>query len=389
MKTESPDLRHRPAPQQPEWAEDPRLSAVLERLRARPGLVRIEDVDRLNGLLALVAAGEAGVVIAGDCAEDPGRCDAGTVSAQKALIDTVAEVLASATGKPVVRVGRIAGQFAKPRSRPTEVVGGRELPVYRGHLINGPGETPDDRVHDPGRLLACHDAARTVLEHLGWHPGRGGPSRTASLWTAHEALVLDYEVPALRRTADGRTLLTSTHWPWVGDRTRHPGGAHVALLSGIANPVACKVGPSATVEQVLEVCARLDPDRTPGRLTLVSRQGAGGANALYRLVMAVRAAGHPVIWMSDPMHGNTIRTPSGLKTRYVPAIVREVREFRMAVQAAGGIAGGLHLEATHEPVTECVSDASEIDRVGDRYTSLCDPRLDPAQAVAVASAWNL
>ncbi|MDE3723784.1 3-deoxy-7-phosphoheptulonate synthase [Nocardiopsis sp. N85] len=388
MKTESPDLRRRTALQQPDWGDDPRLPEVRERLRARPGLVRIEDVDRLSGLLARVASGEARVVTAGDCAEDPERCGPEAVGAQEFLVGALAEVLEATTGRPVVRVGRIGGQFAKPRSRPTEIVEGRELPVYRGHLVNAPEPTPTGRAHDPERLLACHDAARTVLEHLGRRSGPTGPARTPSLWTAHEALVLDYEVPALRRTPDGRTLLTSTHWPWVGDRTRHPEGAHIALLSGVANPVACKVGPSATVEELLEVCDRLDPERRPGRLTLISRQGVGGTEALRRLVAAVRAAGHPAIWMSDPMHGNTVRTPSGLKTRYVSAIVREVREFQAAVRAAGGIAGGLHLEATHEPVTECVSDASRVDRVADRYTSLCDPRLNPAQAVAVASAWT-
>lgn len=389
MKTESPDLRHRPAHQQPDWAGHPRLSAIRERLRERPGLVRIEDVEQLNGLLARVAMGEARVVIAGDCAEDPNLCAPEAVAAQEGLIHAMAGVLEETTGRPVVRVGRIAGQFAKPRSLPTEVVKGRELPVYRGHLVNGPEPTPAGRAHDPGRLLTCHDAAHTVLDHLGWRSGRDGPARRPSLWTAHEALVLDYEVPALRPTTDGRTLLTSTHWPWVGDRTRDPEGAHIALLSGIANPVACKVGPSATVKGLLEVCARLDPDRRAGRLTLVSRQGVGGSESLHRLVTAVRSAGHRAIWLSDPMHGNTIRTPSGLKTRYVSAILREVREFQATVGSAGGVAGGLHLETTHEPVTECVSNASLVDRVTDHYTSLCDPRLNPVQAIAVASAWTV
>jgi 3-deoxy-7-phosphoheptulonate synthase len=173
----------------------------------------------------------------------------------------------------------------------------------------------------------------------------------------------------------------------VGERTRHPLGAHVALLSAIANPVASKVGPDATETDLLELCGRLDPRREPGRLTLIARMGPVASETLPPLVGAVRKAGHPAIWLCDPMHGNTVQAPGSRKTRFVEAITQEVRTFQEAVVQAGGVAGGLHLEATPDPVTECVADETELEQVGRRYTSLCDPRLNPRQAVAVAAEW--
>ncbi|UPT22065.1 3-deoxy-7-phosphoheptulonate synthase [Thermobifida alba] len=383
-----PVTRLGPAPQQPDWADDPRLPAARRELALLPPLVRPEDVDRLRLLLARVAAGEALVVLAGDCAEDPAESTAADVAAKTGLVETLARMVGSASGKPVVRAARIAGQFGKPRSRSTETVGGRELPVYRGHLVNSPEPDPELRRPDPLRLVACYRAAAEIMGHLGWRPDLPRHDADAPVWTSHEALLLDYEVPLLRRTGDGRVLLASTHWPWVGERTRSADGAHIALLSGIANPVACKVGPTTETDELLEVCERLDPRRVPGRLTLIARMGAGVvARRLPPLVEAVRAAGHPVVWLTDPMHGNTVRTPSGLKTRYVEAIVREVQEFHSAVRSAGGVPGGLHLEATPQDVTECVPDRFHVDRVPAKYTSLCDPRLNPDQAVAVAAAW--
>jgi 3-deoxy-7-phosphoheptulonate synthase len=210
------------------------------------------------------------------------------------------------------------------------------------------------------------------------------------VWTSHEALILDYELPMVRRAEDGRTLLTSTHWPWIGERTRQLDGAHVNLLATVDNPVACKIGPAVTAAEVVALCDRLDPHREPGRLTFIARLGAPlVTERLPRLVAAARSSGHPVIWMCDPMHGNTTTTPSGHKTRLVRAVQQEVRDFRAAVVSEGGVPGGLHLETTPTAVHECVSDESEIGRVGTgRYTTLCDPRLNLDQALAVVSAWN-
>jgi 3-deoxy-7-phosphoheptulonate synthase len=373
-----------PANQQPDWATSPDL--VAHKLSKLPGIVCGEDVDSLRELLALVAAGNAHVIQVGDCAEDPVHCVPEYLRPKLALMESLAAGLRSATGKPVVRVGRIAGQFAKPRSRAYEWVNGRRIPVFRGHLVNAPDADPLLRRADPERMLSCYQAALAAAEYLrACSPGPGADS----VWTSHEALVLDYEVPLTRLCAD-RRLLTSTHWPWVGDRTRQPGGAHVRLLSALANPVACKVGPTMTVPDLLKVCELLDPEREPGRLTLIARMGAGTvAERLPLLVRAVRTRGYPVSWLCDPMHGNTLTTPGGRKTRTVTAITQEVREFCSAVRTAKGVAGGLHLEATAEPVRECVWHPSEIDtHDGRAYTTLCDPRLDIAQARAVVRAWQ-
>jgi 3-deoxy-7-phosphoheptulonate synthase len=298
-------------------------------------------------------------------------------------------VLTYGASTPVVKLGRIAGQYAKPRSRPTETVGGVELPVYRGHLVNSPEPDPVSRRPDPTRLVSGYEAASAAMTNLGWPDA--GPIRTRiepPVWTSHEALLLDYEVPLLRPAPDGR-LLSSTHWPWIGERTRQLHGAHVSLLAQVVNPVACKVGPGMTVDDLVALCAVLDPDREPGRLTLIARMGGGAvADRLGPLVAAVRAAGHPVIWLVDPMHGNTVSAPNGRKTRYVETIVREIEIFQRVVRAAGGTPGGLHLETSSEDVTECVLNESYVEEVGQRYTSFCDPRLNPLQAVSVVSSWT-
>ncbi|QIJ65856.1 3-deoxy-7-phosphoheptulonate synthase [Streptomyces sp. JB150] len=384
------DIRYEQALQQPPWEDEEQLLRVRKELAARPPLVGAEDVRTLHSMLARVAAGEAHVVQAGDCAEDTAECTPGYVARKAGLLNLLAGSLEMDTCLPVVRVGRLAGQFGKPRSRPTERVGDRELPVYRGHMVNSPEPDPEARRPDPQRLLSGYEAARDAMGYLGWLGAPGTARIGAPVWTSHEALLLDYEVPMLRRQEDGRLLLTSTHWPWIGERTRQLDGAHVALLAEVVNPVACKVGPGMTVDELLALCELLDPRREPGRLTLIARMGAGTvAERLPSLVAAVRAAGHPVIWLTDPMHGNTVSTPDGLKSRYVETVTREVDEFQHAVAAAGGVAGGLHLETTPDDVTECVRDASEVGLVGERYTSFCDPRLNPAQALSVVSAWWL
>ncbi|GGZ97876.1 3-deoxy-7-phosphoheptulonate synthase [Streptomyces echinoruber] len=384
-----PGVRSRPARQQPDWGGNEEIRPVREELARSPALVGVSDVLALRDLLARVAAGRAHVVQAGDCAEDPAECTAGYVARKAGLLDVLAGHLKMITHRPVVRVGRMAGQFAKPRSRPTEVIGGRELPVYRGHMVNDPEPDPELRRPDPRRLLTCYAAAREAAGHLGWIGGRRPSEICPPVFTSHEALLLDYELPLVRREPAGRLLLTSTHWPWIGERTRQPDGAHVALLSQVVNPVACKVGPDMTVRELLALCERLDPDREPGRLTLIARMGADlVAERLPALVWAVRVAGHPVIWLTDPMHGNTVPAPDGLKTRFLEAIVREVEAFQCAVRSSGGIAGGLHLETTPDHVTECVAGPADIGHVGDKYTSFCDPRLNPVQAASVVSAWR-
>lgn len=364
-----------PATQQPPWP-DRRARAFRARLTRLDGLVTPAEVAALRAELAEVATGRRLVLQAGDCAEPFAECGPRHVFPKAALIDRLAAALGG-DDLPVVRVGRLGGQFAKPRSHPTEVVDGVELPVYRGDLVNAPQPDARARRADPARLVAGYHAARSVTEFLRRHQPR--------LRTSHEALVLDYELPMVRLDERGVPLLTSTHWPWVGDRTRDVHGAHVRLLASVANPVACKVGPGTRPDELRALCDRLDPEREPGRLTLIARLGADRVSALLPpLVAAVRAAGHPVIWLCDPLHGNTVTTADGRKARLVEAVVREVADFRATVHVAGGVAGGLHLETTPDEVEECGWD----DVPTGPYLSLCDPRLNPGQALAVIAAWR-
>ncbi|MDG9715392.1 3-deoxy-7-phosphoheptulonate synthase [Streptomyces sp. DH24] len=382
------DIQEKPARQQPEWGDAEGVRRVRDTLAGSPALVDSKDIDTLRSLLARVVSGEALVVQTGDCAEDPAECTPGYVARKTAVLDLLVGALKMITHKPVIRVGRIAGQFGKPRSSPTELVGGVELPSYRGHMVNGPEPDPESRRPEPQRILACYEAAREIMSHLGWRDPVRRHWMEPPVWTSHEALILDYELPMVRRDEQGRLILASTHWPWIGERTRQLDGAHVALLSRVANPVACKIGPKVTPDELLGLCERLDPRREAGRLTLVARMGADAVgDRLPKLVAAARAAGHPVIWLTDAMHGNTVALPNGLKTRFVETIEREIQAFQEAVRSEGGIVGGLHLETTPDDVTECVSNDSCVDHVADKYTSYCDPRLNPGQAVAVASAW--
>ncbi|MDQ0757380.1 3-deoxy-7-phosphoheptulonate synthase [Streptomyces canus] len=383
------DIRFREARQQPEWGDLSQLSRVSQALAARPTLVRPDDVATMRTLLGKVALGEAMVVQSGDCAEDPQECTPHHVTRKAAVLDLLAGALGLVTGKPVLRVGRIAGQFAKPRSKDTEVVGGVALPSFRGHMVNGPEPDRESRRADPLRILTGYMAANDIVGHLGWRERAAGRDVVeAVVWTSHEALLLDYEIPMLRVDEQGRLFLGSTHWPWIGERTRQVDGAHVALLSQVSNPVACKVGPAMERDELLALCERLDPWRDPGKLTLVARMGAERVtDRLPRLVEAVQGAGHPVIWLSDPMHGNTVTAPGGRKSRLVETVALEVSRFVAAVQGAGGVPGGLHLETTPDDVTECATTWSDLDSVGERYTSLCDPRLTPWQAVSVITSW--
>ncbi|MFE1586226.1 3-deoxy-7-phosphoheptulonate synthase [Streptomyces sp. NPDC058737] len=372
-------VRARPARQQPDWPEPGAVAAVTGELAGAPGLVSGSDAAALRAQLAGAAAGRLRVLQAGDCAEIPDRATAERTARTGELLHSLGEAFAARAGRPVVTVGRIGGQYAKPRSEPVEVRDGRELPVFRGHLVNDPAFEAGARRPDPYRMLVGYRAAATVADVLAGVRPR--------VWTSHEALVLDYEVPLLRREPEG-LVLTSTHWPWIGDRTRQLDGAHVELLSRVVNPVAVKVGPAMTAAELAALCERLDPDREPGRLTLIARLGAGRVDSLLPgLVAAVRRAGHPVVWLCDPMHGNTLRGPGGRKIRVVGSLVSEVRGFHAAVTAERGTPGGLHLEVTADPVVECVSDATESPWPAGAPEPLCDPRLHPGQARQVVDAW--
>ncbi|MEV7024432.1 3-deoxy-7-phosphoheptulonate synthase, partial [Kitasatospora sp. NPDC093558] len=319
------DWRERPVHQQPRWPEPRLLRQVTGWLAGGRGLAGPAEVAALRRALARVARGEAQVVQAGDCAETLDEHDHDSIAAAVRLVGGAAELLSGATGLPVIPVGRIAGQYGKPRSNDTERVGGLELPVFRGFLVNSTEPLAQARRPDPMRLVRGYEhslatvgllreaAARGAAPRGALLPGPGGPA----LWTSHEALVLDYEEAFVRR--DPQTdewYLTSTHLPWIGARTAGADDAHVRFLAGVANPVGVKVGPGLAADRLLAVCERLDPDRRAGRLVLISRIGAGQvAERLPDLVAAVRGAGHPVVWLCDPMHGNTVAGPGGLKTR--------------------------------------------------------------------------
>ena len=375
--------------QQPEWDDPSCLLRVQECLRASPALIRVGDTLALRAQLARVAMGEALVMQCGDCAEDIDDHQVHSVTRKAALLDGLAGALQMAGGRPVIRVGRIAGQYAKPRSKPHEQVGEQVLPVYRGDMVNGHAANAKQRRANPQRILKGYESARNIMRHLGWDALRDFDKGAPPVWTSHEMLLLDYELSMLRKDHQHRAYLGSTHWPWIGERTRQLNGAHVALLSHVLNPVACKVGPQMDREQLLGLCERLDPQREPGRLTLIARMGAQAVGErLPSLVETVRAAGHPVIWLSDPMHGNTIVAPCGNKTRMVQTITEEICTFKHAVTAAGGVAAGLHLETTPDDVSECATDAAGLLQVSRHYTSLCDPRLNPQQALTAVMAWN-
>ncbi|AZD17975.1 MULTISPECIES: 3-deoxy-7-phosphoheptulonate synthase [Pseudomonas] len=376
--------------QQPQWSEPSQLHDAQAYLRDSASLIRVEDILVLRATLARVAAGEAMVIQSGDCAEDMDESTPDHVTRKAAVLDILAGTFRLVTQQPVVRVGRIAGQFAKPRSNNNERIGDVELPVYRGDMVNGREAVCGHRQHDAQRLVRGYSAARDIMQHLGWKASASQEQLSGSpAWTSHEMLVLDYELPQLRQDEQGRVFLGSTHWPWIGERTRQLTGAHVTLLSEVLNPVACKVGPDITQDQLLSLCERLDAKREPGRLTLIARMGAQKvAERLPPLVEAVRQAGHKIIWLSDPMHGNTIVAPCGNKTRMVQAITEEIAAFKHAVTSAGGVAAGLHLETTPDDVSECASDAAGLHQVASRYKSLCDPRLNPWQAITAVMAWK-
>jgi len=428
--------RDLPAAQQPEWPDPSSLEAVQKSLSVLPPLVFAGEARRLTSALAQVADGRAFLLQAGDCAESFRDFSADAIRDKLKVILQMAVVLTYGAGVPVIKLGRIAGQFAKPRSAPTEVVGDVELPAFRGHLVNDAAPTLEARIPDPSRLLSAYHQSASTLNLLRafttggfadlaqvhtWNQQFVASSREGQryervaaeidralrfmracgidltgeatlhqveFWTSHEALILGYEEALTRKDSlTGDWYDCSAHLVWVGERTRQSDGAHMAFLAGVHNPVACKIGPTATEADVVEICRILDPDRTPGRLTLISRVGAGKVgDRLPPLLRAVREAGHPVVWACDPMHGNTFTSPGGRKTRHFDHVMAEISEFFRVCRAEGVWPGGVHVELTGDDVTECLGGAEEIleDHLETRYTTTCDPRLNARQSLDLA-----
>jgi len=401
-----------------------------------PPLVFAGEARNLTQRLAQVANGEAFLLQAGDCAESFDAFSADAIRDKLKLILQMAVVLMYSAGVPVVKVGRIAGQFGKPRSSPTETINGVELPSFRGHIVNDIAFDEAARRPDPERMLTAYQQSAATLNLLRafTNGGFGDLSRVhawnqefvatsnegrtyermadeidralrfmkacgvdiqaearlqnVDFWTSHEALILGYEEALTRQDSlTGDWYDCSAHMLWIGDRTRQLDGAHVAFLAGVGNPVGCKVGPSMTPDEVVALCEVLNPGRVPGRLTLISRMGAETIDAtLPPLLEAVRDAGHPVVWACDPMHGNTFTAPSGRKTRHFDAVLAEIGGFFRAHQQAGTWPGGVHVELTGDDVTECLGGAEEIldADLDTRYETMCDPRLNARQSLDLA-----
>ena len=419
--------------QQPDWPDRGRLSTVLRVLEKMPPLVFAGECDQLRERLACVARGEAFLLQGGDCAETFDGMTAGSIRGKLRTLLQMAIVLTYAASVPVVKVGRMAGQFAKPRSSATEVRDGVALPVYRGDAVNGLDFTAAARMPDPGRLLDAYHCSSVTLnlcrafasggyadlrqvhawnqdfvasspagqryERLAgeidraiafMHACGADPEefRAVEFYSSHEALLLDYE-RALTRTdsRSGRAYDLSAHLLWIGERTRDPGGAHVQFARQIATPVAVKIGPSTGTADVLALIAALDPDREPGRLTLTTRMGARRIrDALPPLVEKVTASGAEVVWVCDPMHGNTVEAATGHKTRYFDDVLDEVAGFFEVHRALGTYPGGIHIEFTGDDVTECVGGGHHVAEsdLRERYETACDPRLNRSQSLDLA-----
>jgi 3-deoxy-7-phosphoheptulonate synthase len=425
--------RRLPAAQQPEWPDRDELKKVVAELEGLPPLVFAGECDSLKAHLAAVARGEAFVLQGGDCAETFAGATADDVRNKLKTLLQMAIVLTYAAKVPVVKIGRMAGQFAKPRSKGTEVRGGVELPAYRGDMVNGLDFTPESRIPDPWRLLRAYHSSAVTLNLVraftkggyadlrqvhAWnqdfvaespagkryeqlareidqalafmHACGADPEEfhTVEFYSSHEALILDYD-QALTRI-DSRTGLpydVSAHMVWIGERTRQLDSAHVAFFASIRNPIGVKLGPTTTAEEALTLIEKLNPDNEPGRLTFITRMGASKIREhLPELVEKVTASGAQVAWICDPMHGNTFEAPSGHKTRRLDDVLDEVVGFFEVHRALGTHPGGIHIEFTGDDVTECVGGGHEIAE-GDlalRYETACDPRLNRSQSLDLA-----
>ena len=373
------------ARQQPHYEDEAALAAAIRELSAYPQLVGIEEVDALLNALAEAQAGRAFLLQGGDCAESFAEFSPETIAGSVGLIGAMAAKIEAASGLPVVRVGRIAGQFAKPRSADPELRGGKALPAYRGDIVNGLAFDPAARRAEPERLFRGWAQSAATLSHIRAISDAGG----APLWSSHEALLLAFEEALVRRGGPGgRWYGSSAHMLWIGDRTRFPGSAHVELARGLANPIGIKCGPSLEPDALLRLLDLLDPEREPGRITLIARMGRSeAARRLPPLLRAVRGEGRPALWSCDPMHGNTVETSSGLKTRRLGDIFAELEAFFAAAAAEGATPGGIHVELTGRDVLECTGGAAAVSDadLGERYDSHCDPRLNASQAIELAA----
>lgn len=438
MEWQPTSWRAHPILQVPEYPDADKVQMVEKKLSAMPPLVFAGEAQSLRDRLGDVAKGQAFLLQGGDCAESFAEFSANNIRDSFKVLLQMAVVLTFGASLPVVKIGRMAGQFAKPRSAPTEIIDGIELPSYRGDMVNAMGFTEKERVPDPKRLLRVYEQSAATLnllrafaqggladlnkvhswvtdflrdapetakfealaerieESLAFMKACGITSATArplaetELYTSHEALLLGYEEAMTRRdtiTDEQGWYSTSAHMVWIGDRTRQPDGAHVEYMRGISNPIGLKCGPSLDPDELLRLIDVLNPDNIPGRLTLIARMGADKVrNGLPPLLKAVQKHGSDVVWCCDPMHGNTIKASSGYKTRRVDDVMSEVRGFFDAHDEIGTYPGGVHFEMTGQNVTECVGGVVDVTeaRLGDRYHTHCDPRLNGAQALELA-----
>ncbi|HEY2814149.1 MAG TPA: 3-deoxy-7-phosphoheptulonate synthase class II [Acidimicrobiales bacterium] len=428
--------RDRPAHQQPEWPDEAALERVLKQLNTLPPLVFAGEARNLTAELERVANGDAFLLQAGDCAESFDAFSADSIRDKLKIILQMAVVLTYSSGVPALKVGRIAGQFAKPRSAPVETIDGADLPAFRGHIVNDIAFTAAARTPDPDRLLTAYHQSSSTLnllraftkggfadlsrvhqwnqdfvagsrqgqryEHLaaeidramrfmkacGFDTESEPKLHEVDFYTSHEALILGYEEALTREDSlTGDWYDCSAHLLWIGDRTRQPDGAHLEFARGIGNPVGLKVGPSCRPDEVVDLCEVLNPDRRPGRLTLVTRLGASRVReALPPILEAVERAGHPVVWCCDPMHGNTFTSETGRKTRDFNVILDEIAGFFAAHHQVGTWPGGVHVELTGDDVTECLGGSNALGHMDldDRYETMCDPRLNGSQSLDLA-----
>lgn len=418
--------------QQPQWPDADAVAAASAEVAALPPLVFAGEVDQLRERLGAAARGEAFLLQGGDCAETFAGATADQIRNRVKTVLQMAVVLTYGASMPVIKMGRMAGQFAKPRSSDFETRGDVTLPAYRGDIVNGYEFTPESRAADARRIVqGYHTAASTLnliraftqggfadlrLVHY-WNKGfTENPQnqryeqlareidravkfmiacgadfegmRRTEFYTGHEGLLMDYERPMTRiDSRTGTPYNTSSHFIWIGERTRELDGAHVDFLSRVRNPIGVKLGPTTTPETMLELIDKLDPDREPGRLTFITRMGAGKIrDALPPLLEAVKNSDALPLWVTDPMHGNGLTTPTGYKTRRFDDVVDEVKGFFDAHRAAGTHPGGIHVELTGDDVTECLGGSEHIDEatLATRYESVCDPRLNHMQSLELA-----
>ena len=421
-----------PAAQQPTWPDLSKLEDVKKQLAKKPPLVFAGEVDILRSRIAEAAAGRAFLLQGGDCAETFADATADRIRNRVKTMLQMAVVLTYGASMPVIKMGRMAGQFAKPRSSNDETREGVTLPAYRGDAVNGYDFTPESRAHNPERLLDAYHTAASTLNLIRaftqggfadlrsvheWNKGfTDNPAnaryetlakeidraikfmaacgadfqelRTTEFYVSHEALLFDYERPLTRiDSRTGTPYDVSGHFVWIGERTRQLDGAHVDFLSRVRNPIGVKLGPTTQVQDVLDLIDKLDPNREPGRLTFITRMGAGKIREeLPKLVEAVRDSDAQPLWITDPMHGNGITTKNGYKSRRFDDVMDEVAGFFEVHKAAGTIPGGVHVELTGDDVAECLGGSEKIDEatLEERYESLCDPRLNHSQSLELA-----